>query len=196
MRQRESLWESSPCSRPIPKTIPATKARPDEGRSRDTQLRQDVRAPGRRGMQQPYSINDSPAENVKNRADRPLLAIMGPMMPLWLKDGKEEALVVARFVQIGQKMACQITFPGLAATPGPAGRVCAEPVSGCPRFQPTREGRLGPSRTSNDALPVELDPGERPPRHRDGHPCVWDWHWLGRRRWSHSSPSPGRLVVA
>ncbi len=52
----------------------------------------------------------TPAMPQTSKSEKQVFAIPGPIMPLWLGEGRDEKLVVARLVQIGEKPACQVTI--------------------------------------------------------------------------------------
>jgi signal transduction histidine kinase len=83
-----------------------------------------------------------------------VFALVGPLFPLWLND---EHLVVARLVQIGPKVACEVTL-----LDWPRLRSMLTEIIGdlFPHvvFRPVRDGAQPDPDRAMTALPIELDP--------------------------------------
>jgi signal transduction histidine kinase len=126
--------------------------------SRDTALRQERAQKGQLLHNQGFNTKDLTEPRGPDPHKKQVLAILGPVVPLWLSDGAAERLVVTRMIQLGEKQVCQVTlldWDELRA-------VLAEEVRDLfpqAAFVPVRDGAVAhPDRTMT-ALPIELDPG-------------------------------------
>jgi signal transduction histidine kinase len=94
---------------------------------------------------------------------KPVVAFLGPLMPLWVSGGSEDRSVVSRLVQIGDKRAYEVALLDLPMLQS----VLADEVRDLlPEMQVhpvSRQVAPNPERAMT-ALPLELEPGPPSPR--------------------------------
>lgn len=139
--------------------------------SRDTALRVN-RAMLERGQQQATYGNSmgqmgfpNPGpggdNNQRQKNEKQVMAIVGPMMPCWLTGGQEERLAVARLVRIGSKPACQVTILDWSTLEELLLEEVRDlfPEAG---LVPVQEMEAAHPELAMTGLPVELDAGPLP----------------------------------
>jgi signal transduction histidine kinase len=114
------------------------------------------RGAGRGGPSQLVEPNDGPP-----RKDPQPPVLVGPPFPLWLTDAPRDQLVMARFIQIGNKLIGQVA---LLDWPELQHQLADEVGDLFPeaRFRPVRDREASAPERTMTALPVELDPGPPP----------------------------------
>lgn len=102
----------------------------------------------------PYQGN---LDSGKTKNTKQVVAVQGPMSPLWLQ-GEQERLVVARLVHIGQKLTCQVT---ILNWPELRGLLLDEIRDLFPEasLRPIRAGVAPHPEQAMTSLPVELESG-------------------------------------
>jgi signal transduction histidine kinase len=139
---------------PLPQSPLAQQPQGRQALDRDTALRFN-RAQAEQG-QQAYA-NNSAFPDSRGRGDKQVVAVLGPLVPLWLAGPSDDTLAVTRLVQIGDKTACQVTlldWPVLEESLAEEVRDLLPDV----RLQPIRAGSFPHPERAMTALPVELHP--------------------------------------
>jgi signal transduction histidine kinase len=131
----------------------------------NTQLRRERSAfekgaVGNEMLNPPQPSGNNPTANRGGRDQRQVLAILGPPIPLWLTDEQQgDRLVVARLVQIGPKMAAQVTLVNWGALQELLAEVVRGDLFPEARFVPVKEDESEHPERAMSVLPVELVPG-------------------------------------
>jgi signal transduction histidine kinase len=96
--------------------------------------------------------------NFKVADPKQVLAILGPLVPLWVQGGSEQRLVVTRQVQMGEKLACQVTLLDWVELQQELAEEVRDLLPNM-RLVAMREGDAPAPERAMTALPVELEPG-------------------------------------